>query len=495
MSITNEFVAIATRFQRTTRAGQSPSERKLASLRPRRPMTVSRRDFLRTAAASAAMTPYFWTSHRVVADDKNSRLRLGMIGCGGKGRDDSKLASEHGDFVAVCDVDRGRAERYAANPALNGDGQRKLDVYTDHRELLARDDIDVVICATPDHWHTPIYVDALLAGKHVYGEKPMTLTIDEVKVLRKAVAKSGCTLQVGNQQRSCQWFREAIAIAQSGILGDNLTATCYLGKGNSGGPFQVKPVPKGLDWDRWLGQTPLVPYISQRCHGSFRWWYEYSGGKLTDWGAHHLDIAQWALGAIGTGPVEIEGSGVHDSRENCFNTAQTFRGTLKFENGTRLIFEDGGEKTNGILLQGDRERIFVNRGKLVGNLVNKITADPKWNKEIRDAAGGLYDGPYGLPDVQLNNYANFGEFDAASWTGVKQSHMGNLFHCIKTGQKPISDVVTVGNSTIACHLANIGLRLERKLRWDPNAERFIGDDEANAMMSRKQREGYEIKIA
>jgi predicted dehydrogenase len=417
-----------------------------------------------------------------------------MIGCGGKGRDDARLASEHGDFVAVCDVDRGRAELYAGNPDLNDGGKRSLDVYTDHRELLARDDIDVVICATPDHWHTPVYVDALRAGKHVYAEKPMTLTIDEVKVLRNVVARSGCTFQVGNQQRSCQWFREAIAIAQSGILGDNLTATCYLGRGSVGGPFQEKPVPDGLDWDRWLGQTPWVPYMPQRCHGSFRWWYEYSGGKLTDWGAHHIDIAQWALDVIDTGPVEIEGNGVHDSRANCFNTAQTFRGTMKFANGTRLVFEDGGEKTNGILLQGDREKIFVNRGKLVGNMIDKITADARWNTRIREAAGDLYAGPYGLGDKPLENYAAFGEFDGSSWKNVKRSHMGNLFKCIKSGATPISDVVTVGNSTIACHLANLSLRLERKLSWNPGEERFAGDSEANAMLSRKQREGYEIKL-
>jgi predicted dehydrogenase len=418
-----------------------------------------------------------------------------MIGCGGKGRDDAQLASEYGDFVAVCDVDRSRARGYARNPALNGNGKRKLDIYSDHNEMLQRDDIDAVICATPDHWHTPVYVDALRAGKHVYGEKPMTLTVDEVKILRKVVAQSNCTFQVGNQQRSCQWFREAIAIAQSGILGDNLTATCYLGPGRAGGPFDVEPVPEGLDWDRWLGQTPQVPYIPQRCHGTFRWWYEYSGGKLTDWGAHHIDIAQWALGAIDTSPVEIAGAGVHDTRENCFNTAQTFRGSMRFANGTRLIFEDGGTKTNGVLLEGDKERIFVNRGKLVGNMVDKITADPAWNAKIREAAGGLYTGPYGRPEVELKNYPNVAGSKDSSWTRVKQSHMGNFFKCIESGAKPISDVVSVGNGTISCHLANIGLRLGRKLTWDPTTETFVGDEQANAMLRRRQRDGYQIESA
>lgn len=454
-------------------------------------MNASRRTFLQ-AAAAAVTVPSIWTGNAIQAQDANSRLRLGMIGCGGKGRDDSKQASAHGDFVAVCDVDRRRAEGYANSANLNDNGRRKIDIYSDHRELLARDDIDAVICATPDHWHTAVYADALRAGKHVYGEKPMTLTIDEVKILRKVAAASGRVFQVGNQQRSCQWFREAIAIAQSGILGDNLTATCYLGRGSKGGPFETKPVPDGLDWERWLGQTPLVPYIPQRCHGSFRWWYEYSGGKLTDWGAHHIDIAQWALNAIQTGPVSIEGTGVHDTRANCYNTAQTFHGTMQFANGTKLVFEDGGTKTNGILIEGDKERIFVNRGKLVGNMVDKITADPQWNAKIREAAGSLYEGPYGLPEVQLENYPNVASNANSSWTRVKQSHMANFFKCIETGATPISDVVTVGNATITCHLANIALRLGRKLTWDPATESFTGDDEANGMLARKQREGYEI---
>ncbi len=418
-----------------------------------------------------------------------------MIGCGSKGRDNARQASKFGDFVAVCDVNRSSANAYAQNPQLNGDGKRRLDVYGDHRELLAREDIDLVVCATPDHWHTPIYVDALRAGKHVYGEKPMTLTVEEVKILRRAAAESGSILQVGNQQRSCQWFREAIAIAQSGVLGENLTATCYLGMGPKGGPFSPKPVPDGLDWDRWLGQAPLVEYMPQRGSGSFRWWHEYSGGKLTDWGAHHIDIAQWALGVIETGPIEVEATGVLDHREHCFNTAQTFAGTMRFDNGTTLKFEDGGKKTNGILLEGDRERLFVNRGKLVGNIVGKITQDKRWIDQIRAAARELYGGPYGQREIELQSYENFGEFDGNLWEGVKNAHMKNLFECIRLNASPISDVVTVGNSTIACHLANIALRLGRRLKWDPATEQFVNDEEANAMLRREQREGYEIQTA
>lgn len=332
-------------------------------------MIFSRRQFLQTAAAAAplAATPYFWTSACAQNVDKNSRPVLAMIGCGSKGRDDAGQAAVHGDFAAVCDVDREHADKFAANPALNGNSARKIAVYEDYRKLLERRDIDAVIAAPPDHWHTPIYVAALRAGKHVYGEKPMTLTIDEGKILRRVVHQSGRVFQVGNQQRSCQWFREAIAIAQSGLLGTKLTAYCDLGPGSRGGPFTPGDPPAELNWDFWLGQAPLVPYIRQRCHGTFRWWFEYSGGKLTDWGAHHIDIAQWAIGATNTGPVEVEGTGTFDSRPNCYNTAQTFQCTLNFANGNKIVVRDG--KDNGIMLEGEREHIYVNRGRLSGNLV------------------------------------------------------------------------------------------------------------------------------
>lgn len=459
----------------------------------------TRRDFLKASAVAAAFTPYVWSSAYAKTQDKNSRMQLGMVGCGGKGRDDSNLASAHGDFVAVCDCDRKRAEGYAANPALNDNGRRTIDIHEDYRELIARDDVDAVICATPDHWHVPVFAAALRAGKHVYGEKPMTLTVDEVKVLRKVVADSDATFQVGNQQRSCQWFREAVAIAQSGILGGPITATCYIGRGRKGGPFQEATPPEGFNWDLWLGQAPYVPYIPQRTHGSFRWWLDYSGGTLTDWGAHHIDIAQWGIGALGEQPISIEGEGLFDDRPNCYNTAQTFNCTLTFANGNKIIVTDGSDEqgknaTNGILFEGTKERIFVNRGKMTGNLVNILSKQPERWAQIREAAGALYDGPYGLPDYDIEDYNSFGKVDKTdAWTRVKQSHMANLFRSIEAGAQPISDVVSVGNATISCHLCNIAMRVGRKLTWDPKTETVVGDAEAGAMLKREAREGYGVE--
>jgi len=444
---------------------------------------INRRVFLGTTGAAVA---YLATVPDGFSAEKNGRPSLAMIGCGGKGRDDARLASAFGDFAVVCDVDTRRAEKFAADPALTGEGTRTLQVETDYRAVLERPDIDAVICATPDHWHTKIYAEALRAGKHVYGEKPMTLTIDEVKTLRDVAGKSDRVFQVGNQQRSCQWFREAIAIARSGVLGDKLTAVCTLGAGPVGGPFKEQAVPKGLHWDRWLGPAPRTPYIPERCHATFRWWYEYSGGKLTDWGAHHLDIALWAVNGFEGGPVEIRGEAVLDPRPNCYNTPQTYRCTLTFANGNKIVCQDGDD---GILFEGEREHIFVNRGKLAGNLIGKIRADANWNGRIRDDANGLYN--------QAGNETPFARdidfADKGIWTTVKQNHMANFFRCMNSGGEPVSDVNTVGASTICCHLANIAMRLGRPLKWNPTKEHFIGDDEANGMLAREYRKGYEIE--
>ena len=452
-------------------------------------MPIPRRRFLKRSAALIATTvPGFSSTALSRSADKNSRPVLGMIGCGGKGRDLSRMAAAFGDFAAVCDVDRTRAERYAANPKLTGDGARKIDVYRDYRKLLEREDIDAVICAPPDHWHTAIYVAAIQAGKHAYGEKPMTLTIDEGKILRRVVGASKSVFQVGNQQRSCQWFRQAVAIAQSGMLGTKLTATCNVGTGLKGGPFSSTEPPTGLDWDFWLGQAPYVPYIKQRCHSTFRWWREYSGGKLTDWGAHHIDIAQWAIGAIDTGPVEIEGEGVFDERKDCYNTAQTFKCTLTFANGNKILVQNGSK--NGIRLEGEKGSLFVDRQQLSGELVKRLAKDRVASDRVRVAASALYDGPYGVPDEQLSEYESFRK--RTDFGTAKKSHMGNFFNCIVKGGQPISDVATVQRSNTSCHLCNIAMLLGRKLRWDPKREDFIGDTQASAMLAREQRKPYTI---
>ncbi len=261
----------------------------------------TRREFLRNTAATGLIVPLVhagFGSPRTMADETknpNDRPRVGCIGLGGMGKGDARAAKKYGDLVAFCDVDRTHAEEARDDPKI---GERKGDVLDDYRKLLDRKDIDIVTISTPDHWHVPIALAALAAGKDIYCQKPLTLTIDEGKKLRQAVADSKQVFQVGTQQRSenNNRFLTAIALVREGRLGKIQRVTCAVGSAPRGKAFRTTTPPASLNWDFWLGQAPETDYIKERCHGTFRWWYEYSGGKLTDWGAHHVDIAQWAIG-------------------------------------------------------------------------------------------------------------------------------------------------------------------------------------------------------
>lgn len=445
----------------------------------------NRRDFLATAAgiAAGAATPYFWRSSYAKAESENDKLNVAAIGTGGRGSGIGHDAGKRGNMVACCDVDRQHAERFVEK--ANKDYGAKPQIYHDYRKLLERKDIDIVTIGTPDHWHTAIAIAAMQAGKDVYCEKPLTLTIEEGKMICKVVDQTKRVFQVGTQQRSSTRFLQAIAIARSGRLGKPLKATCYIGASPTGGPFENTDPPPQLDWDFWLGQTPKVPYCPQRCHGSFRWWLEYSGGKMTDWGAHHVDIAQWGLGYEHSGPIEIKGegefpqgrqatlemiTGKKQPREipNGFNTAVTFVCELRFADESRMIVRDGrAEKLNGILFEGENGRIFVNRGKITGQPIEELSeSDKQW---LADECTKLYKGK------------------------ENRNHMGNFFECVKDRSEPVSDVFTHHRELSSCHMCNIALLLGRTLRWHPVKEDFIGDEQASAMVSRKQRKPYTIE--
>src|SRR5262249_23927317 len=234
-------------------------------------------------------------------------------------------------------------------------------------ELLDRKDINAVSIATPDHWHTIIAIEALRKGKDVYCEKPLTLTIAEGQALVKVAKQTGRIFQVGSQQRSefNGRFRLAVELVRNGRIGKLKTIETRIGGINMDklGPFKTAPVPDGLDWDFWQGQTGPVDYIPVRCHYEFRWWYDYSGGKMTDWGAHHNDIAQWGLGMDGSGPVAVEAEGEADQPPNCYNVHHTFKVTYTYANGTKLICTSGGGK-GGEFIGDDGKGIFVSRGKI-----------------------------------------------------------------------------------------------------------------------------------
>lgn len=422
----------------------------------------TRRRFVTTTGGLCAglAVPYWFTSRSRADEAKNDRPRLGAIGLGGQGTGIADRARHFGDIVAVCDVDRQHAER--AREKFGG----KADIYGDYRQLLERKDIEAVTIGTPDHWHTAVALAAVRSGKDVYCEKPLTLTIAEGQLLIQAVQETGRVFQVGTQQRSDARFRQACELVRNNRLGKLQKITVSLPRSTKvGGPFETKPAPENLNWELWQGQAPEHDYSSQRCHHDFRWWYEYSGGIMTDWGAHHMDIAQWAMGVEQSGPLTIEGKMQPDERKrideaqhtNSFNTPGEFSVELHYAGDVVVEVVLGGE---GLLFEGDAGRLYVNRGKITGKPVEELAENP-------------------LPADAVKLY-------------VSNDHMGNFFDCIKNRRLPISDVVSQHRSVSACHLANISLRLGRKLTWDAAAERFVGDSQADAMLSRPQRAPYEV---
>ena len=433
------------------------------------PSPVSRRQFLagssRSLAAGSTVIgamPYFFSGAKTLAatfQSKNDRPHLGLIGCGGKGKDNATHATRFSDLVAVCDVDAEHASEAHAKQAGG-----KATIYEDYRKLLDRGDIDVVMIATPDHWHTQIAVDALRAGKDVYCEKPLTLTIDEGKILCQVVKETGGVLQVGTQQRSEHGnrFLAAVALAHAGRLGTVRKVECGVGGGERGGPFKSVTPPKHLNWDKWLGQAPQVPYMKERCHYDFRWWYEYSGGKMTDWGAHNVDIATWAIQADRTGPLSIEGTGKHQNIPNGYNTAIEFNVRCKYRSGAEIIIRH--DIGYGIRIHGDKGDIYVSRGELKGKPVEELQDNPLPEDAIIKLCRGMTPG----------------------------NHYGNFLECTRTRDLPISDVYTHHRALTTCHLANICLRIGRPLKWNPQTEQIEGDSVANSWLKREPRTGYEI---
>ncbi len=445
-------------------------------------MKPSRRGFLKTAAAGSAAV----ACAPAVAQSDSKKLRLGAVGVGGsrgrynRGGQIAREASQHANMVAVCDVDDRHAKEFSEKH-FGG----KLNTYRDYREMLENENLDVVTIGTPDHWHVPIAIAALRAGADVYCEKPLTLTIDEGKQIRKVVEETGRVFQVGTQQRSSKdKFLKAIAIVQSGRLGKDVNAYVAIGGAPGDGPFEYTEAPEDLDWNMWVGPAPQAKYCEER-RKMFRWYFEYSGGKMTDWGAHHIDIAQWAIAPGETGPIKAVGEGEFPksvpsdfnwnafldgdaSLPNGYNTATKFHIDLTFDNGSVINVNhhykregDNVDFGNGILFEGEKGRIFVNRGKLEGKPVDALTdAD---NAELDKAIVELCKGK------QPGN------------------HMRNFFDCIEDRGKPISDVWSHHRTMTSCHLCNIAIMLGRELSWDPKAERFIDDDQANALMTRKSR--------
>ncbi len=431
---------------------------------------ISRRRLLKTAGAIAAATtlPQWFVEETLDAQatppaSANDKPNVALIGCGGQGRGDARNAQRFGNVVAVCDVDQTHAAQ--ASQQFNN-----AKVYSDFRKLLDRDDIPIIVNGTPDHWHTLVNIHAANRGKDIYGEKPLTLTIDEGKHVVNAVRKNKRVLQTGSQQRSDAKFRLACELVRNGRIGKLQEVTVILPAGRREGPFSSKPVPSGFDWEFWLGQAPQVEYVPERTHLTFRYWYDYSGGTMTDWGAHHNDIALWAMGLDHSGPVSIEGKPLVQMIPGGFDAYSEYRVEYVYANGVKhhcITTKDdqwNGATTpgrtgpdaqhNGVKFDGSDGWIFVTRGRIEASKPELL------KEELPSGATRLY---------------------------VSNNHMGNFFDCVRSRKDPICAVEIGHRSATVCHLGAISLRLGRKIKWDPDQQEIVGDEEAAKWVARSMR--------
>jgi predicted dehydrogenase len=425
----------------------------------------TRRTFLQRAAAAAAGPLIL--GHAAGRAAANERLGLGFIGLGtmNRGHLGFFLGQKDVQVLAVCDVDTTRREaakktvesRYAE--AVKGGQYKGCDAYNDFRELLGRKDIDAVVIATPDHWHTIPAVEAVKAGKDVYCEKPLTLTIREAKLLIDAVRKHQRVFQVGSQQRSSPEFRTACEAVRSGRIGK--VKEVYVDVGSPSKPCDLpgEAVEPGLDWDRWLGPAPQRPYnavLSPRgVHQHFPNWRnyrEYSGGMMTDWGAHHFDIAQWGLGMDESGPVEILPP----------DDPKAERGLrYVYANGVVVIHGKKGDGKSGVQFVGTDGTITVNRGwvQYDGRSFDALT------HQLGDKEVQLYKSP---------------------------GHQRDWLECIKTRKKPICDVEIGARSVTVCHLGNLAYWNHAKLKWDPAKWEFVTGAGDPKWLDRERRDPWQL---
>lgn len=424
--------------------------------------SLSRRGFLRRTgamAAGAAAFPYIIPASARGADGHvapSNRITMASIGVGGQGTYDTRALMSLPDvqYLALCDVDKGHRE--AAGKVVQDYYQQKtgkaqaIDLYNDFREVLGRDDIDAVMVAPPDFWHAVISVAACKAGKDIYCEKPLANSVPEGRAVVDAVRRYGRVFQTGSHERSRDNARYAAELVRNGRIGKLHTIRVNMPIDNHGpiGPQPEMPIPEGFDYDMWLGPARPEPYTEKRCHFWFRYILDYSGGEMTDRGAHIIDLAQLGNGTDGHGPISIAGEGWFPE-DGLFNTAMGYQFEFEYENGVKLIGESKAPR--GIKFEGDDGWVFIH---IHGGHLE--ASRPSLLKEV-----------IGPEELQL---------------GRSRGHHANFIDCVKTRTDPMAPVEVGHGTAVMCHIANIALKRGKKLDWDPVAEQFTNDDEANRML-------------
>jgi predicted dehydrogenase len=437
---------------------------------------LNRRKFLKNGlAATIGLTAFpavlpasvFPGNNRIMPNDK---INLGFIGVGGMGTGHlrSFLGFDQVRVVAVCDVQKENRDN-AKKITDDHYGDNDCSAYNDFRDLLARKDIDAIVQAVPDHWHALIGVEAARHGKAMYFEKPLALTVQESQILRRAINKYNICFQHGTQQRSDAGFRFVTEMVRNGRIG-NLNRIIVGSASFTPTPMPpAEPVPDGIDYNMWLGPAPLAPYNELRCTRNFTLIDDYSLGCISGaWGIHHVDIAQWALDADNSGPVEVEGTG--SIPDGLYDTFHTFEVEHKYENGVKLLHIDhitarrkipqfDVRSSMGILFEGSEGWLYIARGYMDAHpksLMNSIISP----NEIK------------LP--------------------FSNNHHLNFLEAVRTGSDTISQIGPAVKSEIVCQQAYIAMKLGRKLYWDNDTEMFINDEDANKMLSRPMRTPWHL---
>lgn len=440
---------------------------------------VSRRAFIRKSATAAAAlsAPLILPSGLWAQSKRNSKIRVGHIGCGRIARVHDMTGVLHSGLaeqIAVCDLDSKRA---AEGGELLKTLYKKEDlaapdvsVYTDYKELIARDDIDAVVISLPDHQHAQVALTATLAGKDVYLQKPFTMTLQEGQILRDAVVKKGNVFQVGSQQRSWKQFREACDLIRNGRVGQVRKVEIGLPVDPTKEDDPEQPIPSNLNYDMWLGPTPEVYYTEQRVHPNDDFsrpgWLRnesYCLGMITGWGSHHYDTMHWALQVELTGPSKVSATAEFPTNK-IWNVHGPYEIHLTYPGDIEVTVSD--KLPNGLKFIGDDGWIFVSRD-------TQMTADGKRLQRLEASDPVLLD-PSGLSSHVL----------------VSDSHHQNWLECVQTRETPLAPAPVAHRSGSACIISWIAMKLGRELTWDAKAERFVNDDEANSMLSRPERAPY-----